>query len=143
MAIIRYVAVIFLTPLFWACQSKNKDCRIAKTGTFYYHSLKANLRYKLIRTDSLQTEINLATGDSSFYRIKWKDGCTYNLSFIRTTRVMSDREKEFVSSHGLDCRILTVTSSYFIFKAVSVPDIGLGPLTDTIWLRKVKLVSSR
>lgn len=133
---IRFVVAVFPLPLILGCQDKNQNCRIAKKGTFYFYPSKTNRQYRIIRTDSSQTEINLATGDSSFWIIKWKNECTFTLSFGRNTRVMSDEERNFYNSHFLKSKKLTVAPSYYIFKATTDPRDGFKPMADTVWLQE-------
>jgi len=138
----RFVTIAYLIPLLLACQNKSEDCRIAKRGTFYFYPRKTSQQFQIIRTDSLQTELDLITGDSSFWNIKWENECTFNLSFVRDTRVMSDKEREFYNSHVLNCKILAVAPTYYIFKAIADPGIGFQPVTDTMWLVEKKMASS-
>lgn len=119
-----YTTIIFIIPLFLACQNENENCRIAKTGTFYYYPRKTNRQFQIIRTNNLQTEINLATGDSSFWTIKWQDECTFSLLYVRNTRIMSDKEKEFTNSHVVNCKILTVGLSVSILRQTCPGTLG-------------------
>jgi hypothetical protein len=134
--IFSYVVLIFLCLFFWACRNKNENFRIAKTGTFYYYPRHSNQAFQIIRTDSLQAEINRTTGDTSFWRIKWKNECAFDMSFVRSTRKMVDEEREFYRSHILNCKILTVAPNYYIFRADTDPNIGFQPIEDTMWLKK-------
>jgi len=139
----RVSTIIFLILFSFACRDNRKECRIAQTGTFYYYPRNTNRQFRIIRTANLQTEIDLATGDSSFWRISWKSECNFSVSFIRNTRVMSEKEREFYLSHVLNCKILTIAPTYYIFKAIAEPSAGFKPVTDTIWLKEGNLIPTK
>jgi len=109
-------------------------CNKVRNGIFYFYAKNTNEKFKLIRSDTLQQEINLSKGDTSFWKINWLDNCAFSIKFLNTTKVMPQDEKVFRNSHIIVSRILKVSSEYYTYVA------GLDSLnskytsTDTVWI---------
>jgi hypothetical protein len=71
---------IFLITLFTIGYSQTNKCSDFKIGKFEYTNPKYS-EWKVIRTDSTQTEINSKNGIELKASIKWKSDCEYILTY--------------------------------------------------------------
>lgn len=62
-------------------QTESSSCEKLQAGLFYYYA-KDNFDYAFIREGDMQKEVNLSTGDTTLWAIKWKNDCTYTLKYI-------------------------------------------------------------
>jgi len=127
------LSVAFMQPIKLLAQSERPYFKDIKKGTFYFHSLKANNKYIITRDSSVQQEINLKTGDTSFWKVNWINDYLYNLKFIRSTQSMSIAQKMFFHSHIAVIKILEIKRNYYVFKS-SIDSIPVrNTLPDTLW----------
>ena len=112
-----------------------KDCNKIKYGTFYFYPAKVQDGFIIIREKALQREINLKTNDTTFWEVKWKNVCEFNLKFIRKNRPISSEEKVFYKSHVSVIKILKVTKQYYVFNAGLDSINSINPLSDTLWFK--------
>lgn len=128
--------IAFTLPLCMFGQSStSNDCNKLKCGTFYFYPVNAQNGFVVIRKNSIQEEINLATSDTSFWEVNWKNTCEFNLKFIRKSQPMSDDERAFYSSHISVVKVLKVTKEYYVFNAGLDYLNGANALTDTLWFK--------
>jgi hypothetical protein len=127
--------VLFMFPLILLGQSKKTDCRSIKKGTFYFYPQNSQTRFSIVRSDSIQEEINLTTPDTSFWKVSWQNDCMFNIKFIRKSHPMSDEERNFYNSHILSVKVLSVTKDYYTFKAGVDSIATTNPLADTLWIK--------
>lgn len=74
----KVVSLIFLI-LLNSCNVKNPDCKDFKTGIFKYDTF--NYPEKIIRTNSMQVEINPLTGRKIYTSVEWVSECEYILTY--------------------------------------------------------------
>ena len=111
------------------------DCKDVKKGVFYLYPSSLPKGFIILRNDSIQKEINIETKDTSFWKINWKNSCTFNLKFIRSTQAMPEEEKKFYNLHQPVINVLGVTKDYYIFK-VGLDSINAAKvIIDTIWFK--------
>lgn len=130
------ILVASISPLLMFSQSiKTNNCSKVKQGTFYFYPVKGQSVFTIIRENGIQKEINIKTGDTTFWKIRWRSACEFNLKFIRKSRFVSNEEKLFYNSHLSVVRILNVSKDYYIFNAgldsLNVKNV----LTDTLWFK--------
>lgn len=104
--------------LFIACAKKkrNFDCSSLKRGTFIQYSRFLDDTFLIRRYDTIQIEKSKKTGMLLYSKIKWRNACEYDISFL----LSSDRKVDSifkVISRPLSIKILSIESSYYIFKA--------------------------
>ncbi len=80
----RISFTFFLITLFSIGYSQNNQCSDFKTGKFEYTNPNYS-EWKVIRTDSTQTEINSKTGIELKATIIWKSDCEYVLTYEKIT----------------------------------------------------------
>lgn len=132
---LKFVISIFL---FFSCKQSNQttDCNKYHTGTFYNHLIpkEPDLRFLIYRNDSTQIEINLKTGDTSKYRIKWHDKCNYDLHFIEGSGNLPDSMLKRRKERIYRTTILGGTDSFYLFET-KVDKIDYT-LSDTLWIKQ-------
>jgi len=132
----RIYIIAFLFPFTLLGQSKNVDCSNIKNGTFYFYPANSQSKFVILRSDSIQEEINISKADTSFWRVSWRNDCMLNLKFIRKSHPISDDERQFYNSHTSVVKVLSVTKNYYAFKAGLDSISTTNPLTDTLWLKE-------
>lgn len=123
-------------PLFMFGQSATvNNCNKVKYGTFYFYPENVQNGFIIIRKKNIQKEINLKTSDTTFWGVKWKNTCEFNLKFIRKSRLISNEEKAFYNSHVSVVNILKVTKEYYVFNAGLDSLTNKSALIDTLWFK--------
>ena len=102
-------------------------CERFKTGRFETHSEIDNTRSLIQRSDSLQIETNLETGNITKAYIRWTSNCEYELLYISSS---PDSINEYIRAHPLKNIILKSNSNFYIAKSM-MEGIDLT-LTDTV-----------
>ncbi len=62
---------------------KQPDCSNFKTGKFKIVDVSINDSFIIDRTDSLQIETDLKSGEISTFRVHWLDDCNYTLTIVK------------------------------------------------------------
>jgi hypothetical protein len=86
--------------------SQKNDCLSFKTGKFELIDEQNSLHYLIERNDSIQTETNLKTGQSSSFKIEWLNSCDYQLEMTSG----SDQAMKFYKGKKLILKIIEITS---------------------------------
>ena len=82
--LISLITIIFTLS---SC-THEKNCVDFKTGKFVY--AKINRPVKIVRTDSLQIEVNSETGVEIYTKIEWKSDCTYVMTYEKIVNYPDD-----------------------------------------------------
>ena len=134
----RHGKYIFYFILLVSCgfSQKKKDCQDLRNGNFIFRSKIGNeyWSYSIKRKDSSQIEINLKTGDTSFYAVKWTGNCSYSVFFLKNTNPQIDLKRQEDKNIATRVEILSTTNNYYIFSGKS--DKHNYTLIDTLWLAK-------
>lgn len=130
-----FFSLAFLLPSLVFGQLISADCKKVKTGNFYFYPPKSQKGFLIIRDNTTQEEINLQTGDTSFWRIKWQSPCAFTLSFLGKSQPASNEEIAFYNSHKTVVEILNVTKEYYTFKG-RLDNAATSNVTDTLWFNK-------
>jgi hypothetical protein len=127
--------IYFFSPLIILGQptATNADCSRVKNGNFYFYPVNTQKGFRVDRKGAVQSEINLETRDTSFWKVNWENDCAFDLKFIRKSQAISDDEKSFYSAHVTVFKILSVTKDYYVFKAGLDSITDKSVLTDTLW----------
>ena len=96
-------------------------CGKYRTGTFQYHvKMKSHDTYFLIiRNDSIQTEVNETTNDTSKFAIKWIGKCNYELRFLSGVAPLPDSLLRFKNAIVMKTEILEGDDNYYLFRSTS------------------------
>ena len=89
----------------------------------------------VIRTDSIQKEVEVNSHDTSYWKINWITDCSFTLEFGNSTKNLTIQEKSFYASRKVVVKIVTVTKDYYSFK-VDFDSISSRSLSDTLWMLK-------
>jgi hypothetical protein len=125
---------ISLLIAFIACRPGKKTGRDLKNGTFHFYT-PANEHFIIFKTDSLDTEINTATNDSTFWKIEWLDDSTYNSTFIRKTYPDTGLRQHFNLNTKIQIHITKVLPRYYLFESVASYMGKTYKYNDTVWFQ--------
>ena len=121
----------------YSCNSEKVkvSCSKYKNGNFSYRfkSQQGPISVKIIRNDSLQTEITNNTTDTNILKVKWIDSCTYELKYLKviskeTDSLTSSIKKTII----IKTSIIEGTNDYYLFESSNNKTSSI--LKDTIWI---------
>ncbi|MDB5277609.1 MAG: hypothetical protein JWR61_2564 [Ferruginibacter sp.] len=113
-----------------------KNCKDVNEGVFYSYPKNTSKQYQLNRKDDIQKETDLATGDSSLWKVSWLNDCTYSLTYISGSAKLTEEMKSFSGAHHLVTKIETVTNDFYSYQIFIDKVAGKYLLADTIWTQK-------
>jgi hypothetical protein len=115
-ALLFFTLLCFIFAATKAGGNNDKDCEKFKKGTF----LLVGSPYKIIRSDTTQTEINTITEGYTVLKIKWVSPCQYQLVFLRQHKQTGeDYTPPVIQKMTLTCSIMrTHGDSCFILSAM-------------------------
>jgi hypothetical protein len=111
------------------------ECGSVKNGRFHFYQNNGQYHSIVIRKDSLQTEVNLNTGDSTFWRIAWVSDCQFTCSYISGSKIKSKEELDFYKKSTLIINILKTSKEYYTYNAFFTSENNSRSLSDTMWLK--------
>ncbi len=100
----KYIYFLLLSLIFTACEPAKKDrCTDFRTGTFKF--LKPGYgRFKIVRTETSQTETDSLTGLSITGNVKWISDCNYTVTFTK----VNDPKYESIIGTKSDVQIIAI-----------------------------------
>ena len=110
------------------------ECGLVKNGRFHFYQNNRQYHSIVIRKDSLQTEVNLSTGDSTFWRIAWVSDCQFTCNYISGSKIKSQEELDFYKKSTLTFNILKTTKKYYTYDALFTSNNNSQSFSDTMWL---------
>lgn len=124
--------LIFLSSCFY--QREKLNYSKYRKGAFLYHiqSLENQPKVKIIRDDSLQTEIVKNNGDTCSLKIAWVDSSTYTLKYLKIVSKDSNTLKLLNIGVTITTSIVDGTDDYYIFESSN--DKNDFIFKDTIWI---------
>jgi hypothetical protein len=108
---------------------------VAKNGIFYFYPQNSKESFRIVRDDSIQQEINLNTGDTSIWRIKWQNDTGFKIRYLTGTKKLPDAEISFMKAHSAVVQIEKITSGYYTFSIGLDSANGIHSAHDTMWLK--------
>lgn len=120
-----------------ACSEKKTfDCSHLKNGVFVFHPRGDKDGYIISREGGFQKEVVEGNTDTSFFKIDWKDDCSYKLSYLRGGD-HPEELKEMMLKETVITNILGVSKDYYLINVnVNGSLLEETVIPDTIWLRK-------
>jgi hypothetical protein len=109
-------------------------CESVKQGIFHFYQDNGKYHSVVIRKDSIQTEVNLTTGDSTCWKISWISDCEFKCSFISGSKIKTQQEIDFYKTSILKFNIIKTTKEYYIYDASLTVGNDAKHFTDTMWL---------
>lgn len=119
---------------FYSFKDAEPVCSIVKNGRFHFYQDNGQYHSIVIRKDSLQTEVNLFTGDSSFWKILWVSDCQFISRFISSSKIKSQEELDFYKKSMITFNILKITEKYYTYEALFSSGNLSKSFNDTMWL---------
>lgn len=110
-------------------------------GIFYTYSNTKHIRYRLERNGETEKDINLDSGDSSVWRMNWKDNQTYTFEYIGGNSPQMKGMEKFLEKHKIACKIEKVTADYYIYSGYFDKVTNLPISKDTVWLHEKAVVA--
>jgi len=114
------IAGLFLVGLL-SCSSKI-ECPDLKQGNFIISSdTEGTEPYKIVRNDTLQTEIN-NEGVARYSKIKWLSDCSYILFYDEDKMVLNDFQKEVNEVGGVIVEVTKIEGNCFYYTSNIIGD---------------------
>ncbi len=130
------IVLLLIVGLFTNWQSFTISCKELKNGQFHFYGKQSSVHYLIIRQDSIQKEVNLATKDTSCWKVGWIDECTYTANYL-SGGMKSEEEQNFLRSHITIIQIQKATRDFYIIKGSLDSLNSKMSMVDTVW-RKPK-----
>jgi hypothetical protein len=128
------LAILLLSfGLFIQWNPLKVSCKDFQNGQFHFYGKGSH--FLIIRKDSMQKEINLATQDTSFWKISWSDDCIYRAKYLYGGGNYSEEKKNLLRNHTTIIEIQKTTPEYYIFKASLDTLNSKYSLVDTVWVK--------
>lgn len=122
--------------VFFSFKDPDLKCNLVKNGRFHFYQNNNQYHSVIIRKDSLQTEVNLITGDSTTWKIVWISDCQFTCSFIWSSKKKSQDELDFYKKSIITFNIRNITEKYYTYDAFfSSGNLSKNFFSDTIWLQ--------
>ena len=83
----------------------------------------------------MQKEVNVATNDTSYWKVDWIDDCTYTANYLFGGGMKSEDEQTFLRSHTTIIQIQKTTPDYYIIKGALDSLNSKMNVVDTVWMR--------
>ena len=128
------IIIFTLCVLLLSFAIPNTQCDLFKNGRFHYYSKDSKAHYVVIRKDSLQSEIDTKTGDTSFWKIKWLSNCEFHCSYISGTKNRSKEDQDFYEKSTLQFSILQTSTRYYVYDALFKSGLFTRQFNDTMWV---------
>ena len=132
--IIFFLSFCICCFLFLSFSKPKPKCNTVRNGTLHFYSNTGQAHSIVVRKDTLQTEINLSTGDTSYWRVNWISDCEFTSSFISSFKQKSKEELDFYNGSTLKFTISHVTKDYYTYDAVFTNKNYLRRFSDSMWL---------
>lgn len=132
------VSLFFLFQPMAFCQTATTGCSEVKEGIFYSNPKNSNDQWRSERKGTLQTEINLLTGDTSAWQVSWENDCQYALKYVSGGKQLKKEETAFLKEHTIVFAINAVNPDYYIISQYIDKAGNLPFMTDTMWRREIK-----
>ena len=123
---------------------KLPTCKDLHTGIFYQYPKNSGRQMEINLQEGVEKDVDMVTGDSSIYTVKWLSDCVMSEKCISSTeKAMTDHWK-FVKKHTFINEITTITDAYFLIN-IYLDKLSDKPSeTDTIWFnRRLKVLNSQ
>jgi hypothetical protein len=132
--VISWLVMACMVLLLVQCHPRLTSCREVKNGQFHFY-VKPSKHFLIVRQDTLQKEIDLSTGDSSFWKIVWLNECTYAARYLSGSEIQSKEEKDFLTAHQILIQIQNVTPDFYVVKGFLDSLSSKTSSVDTIWMK--------
>lgn len=125
--------------------SQSLSCKDLKEGIFYSYPKNTDSKYLYERTGDYQKETDLKKGDTTLWKVKWKNDCTYSIEYISGNNKTNEEAFELLKKkkHKLLFEIKRITDDYYTYASYLDKTSNLPLELDTLWLHeKINPVSN-
>lgn len=129
------ITVFFLLSNASLAQQK-LTCNDIHDGVFYNYPKNSSDKYIDIREGEFVHENNLVNGDTSLWKIKWNNDCTYTLSLVDMNGKLEQQARELMKKHKLVFSINNVTNDYYVFTGYLDKTTNPPIINDTMWMHE-------
>lgn len=134
MPVLHFLVAFILCLQLFSCKQKQFGCADVKNGTFHVYPGEGKEHYMVNRQDTLQTEMNLNAGTTSYWKITWTSDCSYLSQYLSGGNIGSKAQEDFYKSTAAKFSILQVTKDYYLFTGtITSPNGKQYTYTDTTW----------
>lgn len=112
------------------------ECQEVKNGTFHFYPNSGQKHSIIVRKDTLQTEINVTTGDTTRWRVNWITNCEFTTTLMSSSKQKSKEEVDFYNSSTLKFKISSVSKDYYTYEALFTYNNNSRRFSDTMWLHE-------
>ena len=127
---------LILLTVSSSLSSPDLDCTSIRTGIFFQYKNGHQLYSTVIRQDTLQTEINTQTGDTSYWKIRWTDNCTFSCNYLSGLKSKSKEELDFYNQSTLIFKVKTLNNEYYNYDAELKFKSQSMFFSDTLWRQR-------
>ncbi len=132
--ILAAVTFFFFYPALHA--QKSLTCADIHQGIFYNYPQNSDSRYVDIREGDYAHETDVTTGDTSLWKIKWNDDCTYTLSLVDMNGKNEEQTRKLMKKHKLVFTINKLTDDYYTYSGYLDKPNSVLLSADTMWLHE-------
>lgn len=94
-----------------------QDCSSIIESTYFSYPANSNDSSTTHRSKDKLVEIDLRSGDSTVWKIKWTGKCTYDAEYISGSKKLEPDVRNFLKEHKFIFKVQAVTTDYFILAA--------------------------
>jgi len=134
----KVLLLIFILFYSTAChfQPRQADCSKFRAGEFYLVNKKLGHKYRVLRNDVTQQEIDDKAGTTTTMKIKWITPCEYELAFLSAKGPGSDTMTSMPEARVVRTRITAVGDNYYVFETKA-------PGIDLIYSDTMRVIKTR
>ena len=131
-----FILLTLFSLLLFSFKTNNPDCGSVKNGTFHFYKDNGRHHAIIVRRDSLQTEINTKTLDTSYWRVTWISDCEFTTTFISGTKARSQEDLDFYKQSTLKFKISNSSREFYTYHALFSYNNRSKIFSDTMWLQE-------
>lgn len=124
---------LIVFPSISFSQKLAATCGDIKSGIFHFYPKNTSDHFVIYAEPSHHKEINVNTGDTILWEIKWIDDCSFLEKLIATNVALNKKTARFLKAHSIAYKIETITDDYFTFKGYIDRLSGEMIQSDTLW----------
>jgi len=125
-----------LLPVITRAQNGSVSCTDLKKGDFNAYPKNTNSHLIIHREGDLQKEINPKTGDTTLWKVKWKNDCTFSLTYLSGSYAMDYNREYLLKQHNFVYKILSLTKDYYVMEGHVDNAKSAAFQNDTVWFKE-------
>ena len=132
------ILIGIIQPYNSYCQSQSLNCENLKNGIFYSYPKNTDSKYLFERAGDYQKETDLKTGDTTLWKIRWKNDCTFSIEYVSGNNKANEEASTFLKKkkHKVVFEIKNITDDYYTYATYLDKTSNLPLELDTIWLHE-------